>query len=110
MMLIKKIIHWRKWENLCVSKLDGSLGFKDFESFNLALLAKQWWRIIHNPQSLFFRVLKGRYFQYTDPMRIPQCTKGSYLWNNLMEGKRIVEEGVVWRVGDGKSIDVWNDP
>ena len=36
----KKRIHWRKWENLCVSKMHGGLGFKDFESFNLALLAK----------------------------------------------------------------------
>ena len=26
-----------------------------------------------------------------------------------MEGKRVVEEGAFWRVGDGQHIDVWND-
>ena len=26
-----------------------------------------------------------------------------------MEGKRVVEEGAFWRVGDGQLIDVWND-
>ena len=37
----KKGIHWLNWDLLSVSKLDGGLGFKDFESFNLAFLAKQ---------------------------------------------------------------------
>lgn len=32
----KRKIHWKNWESLCVSKLDGGLGF---EAFDLALLA-----------------------------------------------------------------------
>ena len=32
----KRGIHWTAWDNLCVSKMDGGIGFKDFESFNLA--------------------------------------------------------------------------
>lgn len=37
---IKKI-HCKSWENLCISKFNGDLGFKDFETLNLALLASQ---------------------------------------------------------------------
>ena len=36
----KKGIHWLKWDLLSVLKLDEGLGFKDFESFNLAFFAK----------------------------------------------------------------------
>ena len=36
----KRKMHWKKWEQLCISKLDGGLGFKDMEAFNLELLAK----------------------------------------------------------------------
>ena len=37
---IKRKIHWKKWEDVCCSKMDGGLGFKELESFNLAMLAK----------------------------------------------------------------------
>ena len=65
----KRKIHWKNWDSMCCSKLDGGLGFKELESFNLALLAKQWWRVIHNENSLSFKVLKGRYFPNTSPMK-----------------------------------------
>lgn len=33
-------IHWKKWGDLCVSKLDGCFGFRDANMFNIGLLAK----------------------------------------------------------------------
>ena len=35
------------------------MGFWDIHAFNLALLAKQTWRLIHQNHSLFFRVYKA---------------------------------------------------
>ena len=37
--MVRKI-HWKLWDSLCLSKLDGELDFHDFEAFDLALLAK----------------------------------------------------------------------
>lgn len=47
-----KKIHWKKWSDFCYNKADGGLGFKDFGTFNRALLAKQWWIIFHNDKLL----------------------------------------------------------
>lgn len=57
-------IHWLSWGNICLPKKEGGLGFRSLYEFNLALLAKQGWRLIQNPSSLASRLLKAKYFQH----------------------------------------------
>lgn len=42
----KRKIAWVKWEVVCKPKLEGGLGVKDLEWFNIALLTKWRWRLI----------------------------------------------------------------
>lgn len=59
-------IHWKKWEVLSSSKKEGGMGFKDFEFMNSAFLAKQAWQLLHDPNALWSRVLKFKYFPNPD--------------------------------------------
>lgn len=51
-------MHWKKWEALCKKKEEGGLGFRRFGCFNQALLAKQVWRLIAQPDLLVNKFLK----------------------------------------------------
>lgn len=55
-------IHWLIWKKFCVSEFQGRIDFKDLRLFNLALLAKQGWRILHNTNRLLHKVYKTYYF------------------------------------------------
>jgi hypothetical protein len=48
----RKKIHWVKWGKICSHKKKGGLGFREFRAFNEALLAKQGWRCITQPDSM----------------------------------------------------------
>lgn len=58
----KKGIHWCTWKEVCDLKEAGGLGFRKLDKFNIALLAKQAWRLINYPDSLIGRVLKAKYY------------------------------------------------
>jgi hypothetical protein len=103
-------VHWMSWDKLSLSKKVGGLGYKDLHSFNIAMLAKQGWRLLTDPNSLCARVLKAKYFPSTNVLHAEPKEGMSYTWRSILKGIELLKEGVIKRVGDGNSIDVWNDP
>ncbi|KAK3230847.1 hypothetical protein Dsin_002728 [Dipteronia sinensis] len=77
-------IHWASWENLCKSKEESGMGFRDLNAFNQVLLAKQSWRLEKNPDSL--------------------AARRSLCW-----GCELFELGSRWQVGSGSSISIYDD-
>ncbi|KAK3189087.1 hypothetical protein Dsin_028648 [Dipteronia sinensis] len=102
-------IHWCTWKRLCTPENDGGLGFCDIEKSNRAYLAKQCWRMIKNPDSLVVKVLKGCYYKDKSFLEAQKNGDGSYVWNILIWGKDLLEEGIRWRVSNGNSIHVYKD-
>ena len=85
------------------------MGFKRLQQFNLALLAKQGWRLQTCQNSLLYRVLKAKYFPSCDFLHATIGNNPSYTWHSILATKSIVEKGIRWRVGNGSNIRVWGD-
>lgn len=86
------------------------MGFRDLRVFNLALLAKQVWRLLLNPDTLISRILKARYFNHTSILEARLGYRPSFTWRSLWSSKSLLLEGLRWRVGNGQSINVWKEP
>ncbi|KAG6625150.1 hypothetical protein CIPAW_16G076300 [Carya illinoinensis] len=102
-------VHWIHWNQLRKAKSQGGLGLRDFSNFNLALLAKQGWRVVNNPDSLAARVLKEKYFSNSSFLSTKLGQNSSYLWQSFLAARSLLKEGLVWRIGDGASTEIWND-
>ncbi|XP_075645175.1 uncharacterized protein LOC142616192 [Castanea sativa] len=104
-----KKVHWVKWEKLCQAKDCGGMGFKEIEKFNDALLAKQVWCMLKNPESLCHRVFKARFFPNCTILEANPLTNGSYAWKSILSAREVVRKGMVWQIGDGKTVSLKED-
>ena len=101
---------WIAWEKLYASKKEGGLGMRNMQMFNKALLAKQGWRVMTNPDSLMAKTLKNKYFPNASFMEAKLSSTASYTWRSILSARDIIARGAIKVVGEGRSIDVWKDP
>jgi hypothetical protein len=100
---------WISWDQMTMPKYAGGLGFRDIELFNLALLARQAWRLLQEPETLSARILRAVYYPDGD---ILTATKGSHpskIWRSILEGRDTLRQGLIRRIGTGDDTNPWND-
>ena len=73
------------------------------QKVNAAILAKIVWMVASGKQSLFMEVLRLKYNVKEDWLRAEPRKSASPTW-------RAIEKGACFLLGDGKSINVWDDP
>lgn len=71
------------------------MGFRDLESFPVAILAKQVWRLLLEPESLCAKVLRARYYLDGNLLAAAKLKSGSsYSWQSVLAGlecfKRVI--------------------
>ena len=88
------------------AKDQGVLAFQDIVYFNKALLAKQCWQLTQHPESLAAKIIKVKYFFNGSLLSAKLGNRPSYAWRSIMAGKELFEEGILWHIGNGRSIRV----
>ena len=87
-------IHWISWEKLTMPKCKGGLGFRDIYTFNLAILGKQGWRLVQNPDSLCVRI-----YSTLNISPMATCSKPKGQAQCLTHGEAYCKEWKSWRNG-----------
>src|SRR4030067_946497 len=97
-------IHWMSWDKLSVHKNAGGMGFKDLKTFNLAMLGKQGWKFMSEPDSLVSRIFKARYFPHSDYLSASLGNNPSYVWRSILEARFIVSTPLLEQVETDKLV------
>ncbi|XP_042946873.1 uncharacterized mitochondrial protein AtMg00310-like [Carya illinoinensis] len=105
----EKKVHWITWKKICKAKPVGGMGFKELQIFNMAMLAKQAWRLLKNRESLFHKMYAARYFSNGDLLATSLGGTPSYAWREIWEAKNLLVKGGRWNVGNGSSIHSLDD-
>jgi len=96
--------------------VDGGLGIRDIQKFNLGVLAKWRWRLVSDEEGRWKDLLVSKYGMVTESLRSPVKTQ-SLWWRDLQKvykeggGKGWFQQHIAWRLGGGDKVkfleDVW---
>ncbi|XP_073017378.1 uncharacterized mitochondrial protein AtMg00310-like [Primulina eburnea] len=103
-------VNWFGWNKVCAAKEMGGLGFRDFHNFNLAMLGKQGWKFLSNPDALICKVFKAKYYPNGDFLNAKLEHNPSFVWKSIWSSRVVLEKAIRWKIGDGRKIQVWNEP
>ncbi|XP_012827280.1 PREDICTED: uncharacterized protein LOC105948608 [Erythranthe guttata] len=101
---------WLAWKHLCLAKEEGGLGLRDLRSFNMALLAKQAWRIVTKPKLLLAKIMKARYFPNGSFFTANMGFRPSATWRSILAARPHLQSGLRIKIGNGQDTAIWGDP
>lgn len=99
------------WEMVCLPTRWGGMGVADLQIRNISLMLRWWWRLYHEPDSLWAMVatrIRGTGI-YANGPRL-WSVRGSFFWRQLGKIKHYFNWSLEWIVGDGSAISFWFDP
>ncbi|KAL0001790.1 hypothetical protein SO802_015571 [Lithocarpus litseifolius] len=105
-----KFLALKSWDKLCTPKDKRGPGFKKVRDSNSALLAKLAWMIASKWDSLCMSILRAKYKAKEGWLHENISKHSSPIWRAIEEVKSIIVKGACYLIGDGASINVWQDP
>eukprot|EP00253_Pinus_taeda_P033452 PITA_33452 len=108
------ILPWVAWDKLARPKEWGGWGIKRLLEFSLSLAAKSGWRLI-SLENLWTRVVKRKYI---DPVSLENWIRSqektkknvSVIWKATVEAFSVIDQGLAWKIGDGRQMRIGRDP
>lgn len=103
-------MHLVGWNKIIKSKDEGGLGIQAAKAKNIALLAKLNWRMYHEREAFWAKVLLNKYCSQTRrSSRDPDKLLYSPNWIAIKKGFPIFVRGIGWNVGSPSKLMFWSN-
>lgn len=100
----KKKMHMISWHSVCLPTDQGGLGIKNTYDLNRSLLAKQVWKILHEPHSFFGLFMRAKYGNPSCYEDFKCPNDATTTWKGLFKAFLSIKPNLRWKVGDGERI------
>nr|XP_016509522.1 PREDICTED: uncharacterized protein LOC107826990 [Nicotiana tabacum] len=97
--------HWASWQNICLPKEEGGLGFSSLNDVSRALFAKLWWRF-RTTKSLWSNFMWNKYCKKELPI-VVNFWGGSHVWRQMLNAREEVEHEI--EVAELRQGETWDD-
>ena len=81
-----------RWSKIGIPKSKGGMGFRDFNYFNKALLAKLCLRLWKSSDSLVSQILRAKYYRNSTILEAKLGANPSYAWRSILGARDILKE------------------
>ncbi|XP_075087578.1 uncharacterized protein LOC142169594 [Nicotiana tabacum] len=98
--------HWASWQNLCLPKEEGGLGFRSLHDVSRALFANLWWRF-RTTKSLWSNFIWNKYCKKELPTLV-HFRGGFHVWRQMLNAREEVEHEIVWELKSG-TTNIWHE-
>lgn len=92
-----------------VSLKTKGLSFKSLEIWNKTLLVKHLWNVASKKESLWVKWINVVKLKNRSVWDIDVDTKDSWSWKCILNLRELVGNHMRYKIGEGKSINVWHD-
>lgn len=76
----------------------------------MVMVGKQAWKLMTSLDSLITKLLTVKYYPNGDYFGASITHNLSYAWKGLKSVRDVVNRGMKWSIGTGKTIPMWNQP
>ncbi|RVW84765.1 LINE-1 retrotransposable element ORF2 protein [Vitis vinifera] len=109
--VLEKKVHLIKWSTVCKAKSKGGLGVWSLLLFNKALLCKWCWRFASEGDSLWKKIIKGKFGEEKGRWRsgVVRDSFGVGVWKEIEKHWELFKSMISFAMGNRKRVKFWKD-
>ncbi|KAF7843911.1 uncharacterized protein G2W53_000816 [Senna tora] len=100
----KSGIHLAAKQKLFKSRVRGGLGLRQTSLFNKALMAKQVWRVVSQPASVYSQWARAKYFSNNLELLPKKTTQPAAIWRCLDKSGSLIFDHLWWKIATGEQV------